>query len=886
MFKKALATLVAFLIALGLSLSGTSTALAAPGGKGGEKVTVPVCHWTPGQGGKYTLLNVDSSGILGADDARHGSDKDAHASHDNDITPPFDGYQGKNVDRVPGGGSAADFAAAGCATPVSASVTTTAPTCEAPAQLVLGEVPAGVTWGTPSRTSGPGSYSVTATAAKGYTFTDPRESKRTFTGTLAGPLSQNDPKCAPPITTLYGVGLYVYKKLDPTKPAAWENSGLQTLVTTALGRTTKQANTYFGSVDGGQLPAGVCGPGWGYQQDKVTYVGSFTFPTNIQYPVDEIGWPPIYDAKHGNLSDLVTVPDCPPATAEVIVTQPTCEAAATVALGSIENATFGELSRTTGPGTYRVTATADDGFTFADGKKTMTFSDFLPGKLSKKHPDCAPPPPPPCLNESAVSYTYDPATNSGVITVKPGQSPESELCKPFYVTAAAWRYLDDDQWPQRLVDTQKLGKISAPGTYEFGVPVVCGQGDIYASYKANDPTLSPTEYLYGPSDPFQEKFLHQMGFSGPKPTWVVQPLGCNELTGVEPTATQPTCEATGSFTLPEVEHVIWLVNGEETLPGTYGAKPGDVVKVVAVADKGWTIPGGTMGKKSYEWTKKWTFTFENPEESCASLAGSTAVGECVSDAAWISYSVVLTDPYNEATDRTATLTLQGADGESITLPLGTVPESGVLSDRILWPGASVDPVTGEANGWPGWVLVDGEWKTSTDPAHYGWTRSVTSAIIEVNPLLAVALAYPPASPDCADRPPQDPPTLGVFPTAVKLADTCTADGRGVVTLGMVDGVSFFDDVTYAIDGVPATSSTVRLAPGTYVITASPKSPTDGLDGADRWRLTVTGDRTCGDLETLALTGTDSSALLGIAALLGLAGVAAVGASRLRTHRSR
>jgi LPXTG-motif cell wall-anchored protein len=145
----------------------------------------------------------------------------------------------------------------------------------------------------------------------------------------------------------------------------------------------------------------------------------------------------------------------------------------------------------------------------------------------------------------------------------------------------------------------------------------------------------------------------------------------------------------------------------------------------------------------------------------------------------------------------------------------------------------------------------------------------------------VALAYPPATPSCVTQPPQDPPTFGVFPTNAELSEQCTADGTGVLTLGQVDGVSFFEDVNYYIDGVPATSSTVYLQPGTYTVTVTTKSPDDGLDGPTVWRVTVTGGETCGELETLALTGAPVGSWLALAGVL-----MAIGAGILATRRRR
>lgn len=98
------------------------------------------------------------------------------------------------------------------------------------------------------------------------------------------------------VTYVYEVGYYVYKKLDANLPAVWENSGQQTLVTVQPG--TEWLSTPA-------LPEWVCGEGWGYQQDKVKHDGNLIFPQNITYPNDSgMGWPPIYDAKHGELSGL------------------------------------------------------------------------------------------------------------------------------------------------------------------------------------------------------------------------------------------------------------------------------------------------------------------------------------------------------------------------------------------------------------------------------------------------------------------------------------------------------------------------------------------------------------------------------------------------------
>jgi len=96
--------------------------------------------------------------------------------------------------------------------------------------------------------------------------------------------------------------LYIYKKVDSNKPASWENSGRQTLIKTWDGWSWTSTSP---------LPEGVCGPGWGWQQDQ----GKLTkdkWPAIVDRSTGEgvLGWPPVVDAKHGELSELVAVPDC------------------------------------------------------------------------------------------------------------------------------------------------------------------------------------------------------------------------------------------------------------------------------------------------------------------------------------------------------------------------------------------------------------------------------------------------------------------------------------------------------------------------------------------------------------------------------------------------
>ncbi|QAY75054.1 cell wall protein [Agromyces protaetiae] len=134
----------------------------------------------------------------------------------------------------------------------------------------------------------------------------------------------------------------------------------------------------------------------------------------------------------------------------------------------------------------------------------------------------------------------------------------------------------------------------------------------------------------------------------------------------------------------------------------------------------------------------------------ASLLGSVATGVCEADVPWIYFHVALDDPDQQSTSREAFLVFtDGTNTERIAL--GEIdPVTGVLDDRVLWPGASVDGA-GNPTGWPGWTQdASGEWVETT--GNFAWTRSLTTATIEVNPDLAVDVSYPPATPECVSGP--------------------------------------------------------------------------------------------------------------------------------------
>jgi hypothetical protein len=140
----------------------------------------------------------------------------------------------------------------------------------------------------------------------------------------------------------------------------------------------------------------------------------------------------------------------------------------------------------------------------------------------------------------------------------------------------------------------------------------------------------------------------------------------------------------------------------------------------------------------------------------------------------------------------------------------------------------------------------------------------------------------------ADPSPCALPTLESWPAdAVATQPTCTGKD-GTLTVGIDFGVSFFDKVDYFLDGAPITSQTMSLAPGTYTVTAAPHTLGDGLTGypTDGWSITITPSTlVCGDLKTLALTGSTPTGGIELGYGLLAAGLALIATRLARRRRS-
>lgn len=100
--------------------------------------------------------------------------------------------------------------------------------------------------------------------------------------------------------------VYVYKKVNASAPASWENSGRQRLV------QIRNGHSWTRNLDPSLLPDDVCGPGWAIQEDQTRGLARRDVPQVVDRKTGEgvLGWPPIVAARHRELSDVVAVPEC------------------------------------------------------------------------------------------------------------------------------------------------------------------------------------------------------------------------------------------------------------------------------------------------------------------------------------------------------------------------------------------------------------------------------------------------------------------------------------------------------------------------------------------------------------------------------------------------
>lgn len=129
------------------------------------------------------------------------------------------------------------------------------------------------------------------------------------------------------------------------------------------------------------------------------------------------------------------------------------------------------------------------------------------------------------------------------------------------------------------------------------------------------------------------------------------------------------------------------------------------------------------------------------------LDGSVVQSQCTDEAPAIGYSIVRVG--GSAAARTASSSAElviSGDGHRITVPLA-VDDAGEGHGSVLWPGVEV-AADGTVEALPGWVRSGDRWEPRDDAA--AWTTGDVTATLHVgDDSLAVPLAYPGYSGDCA-----------------------------------------------------------------------------------------------------------------------------------------
>ena len=318
----------------------------------------------------------------------------------------------------------------GCDHPLvaRASVTFIDATCRAAEQLVLGEA-VNATWGAVTDPAGRDDYSVTATANDGAKFAgglsmvtfhgklDPVKHDRHCHGTTdtkvkfchaTGHASNPYVKIHTTVKTFFQAGHDTHQ-LDIVPPfdyikhghtinfpgLNWDAHGKAILKKGCHEMTVPSVATASVSfVDPTctatqQLVLGdVVNATWGEVSDPEgsdDYTVTATANTGAQFAggLSTLTF-------HGELNPIDNGPDCAPAiaTATVSFTDATCAAGASVVLGEVVNATWGEITDPEGPENYSVTATANTGAQFAGGLSELTFHGELDGVLDPLDPRC------------------------------------------------------------------------------------------------------------------------------------------------------------------------------------------------------------------------------------------------------------------------------------------------------------------------------------------------------------------------------------------------------------------------------------------------------------------------------------------------------------------
>ncbi|MEO7005388.1 MAG: hypothetical protein ABI275_05485 [Terrimesophilobacter sp.] len=300
-------------------------------------------------------------------------------------------------------------------------------------------------------------------------------------------------------------------------------------------------------------------------------------------------------------------PTVTPATATVVLTAATCDAAATMTLGDIKNATWPPAVPliTHGPGHYKVTATAEAPATFEHGATTAVFE----GDLAGVKDDVS------CVTKDATAAASTTAASCGVAgTVVLGATSNATWGTPVYdglnytVTATALpkHQFADGQPTMKFTGTlaSALPSSDAACVVKDATAVasttaascdVTGTLTLGATSNAKwgTPVYTGANYsVVATADPGHVFVDGQATktFTGTLPTALDSDdpacqLDTHPLVTPVVTSKNLTCDASGSYTLASAEGtdegIIWTIDGEVVPAGTYPVKTAGSITVTA-----------------------------------------------------------------------------------------------------------------------------------------------------------------------------------------------------------------------------------------------------------------------------------------------------------------
>ncbi len=689
---------------------------------------------------------------------------------------------------------------------------------------------------------------------------------------------------APKPAAVGSTGLYLYPKLDASKPAAWENSGPQKLVSTWDGWSYKGNGQYPAA-----LPAYVCGPDWGVQQDQINGARSL-FPATISYPkYGGFGSGVLHAARHDNLSALMPVPACAPIPT-VTVTTGACTVSGelssrevTIALNNTGNApvtftsTMG-LSATLQPGeSKRVSAkpvgTSGAKFTVvATGTGsgvgfTKTFPITIPAFAGCRVVVVPPTPQstivavcsitgastdvfvnnnftpaPLTMGASFVAQIYVNGVLGSTLTVASGTVASRHL--DFASASGVYTVVvkvDGAVIAEKVVDSACSLVTGADPTAQTCVDSTLVDGRIrvllnpHLVYKidgtvvtAADTTVIPgahtvTAELADPSGIYVLRGESRWILTSDSSSGACD-LPPKALVVPTVTTTASTCEVGGSYTLSPTEGVVWTVDGVVKPAGTYpaAASTRHIVATTASSDFGFAVDTQT----------NWSPTFGSP-------------GDC----------------FNPPTLALLTPTASSAP---ITCSASGSYTLGNL-DGVIW---KVDGAVKPAGTYSVQAAATVNAVATTDPSQNGFEQGAQTrwTFVFTGP------------PDCGELPTHPL----VIPAVSMVNRTCAVNGS--YTLGAVDGVIYTVNGTVQAAGTYPVSTAKTLS----VLAATRSSDFGFAEGTQTtWTLGFTDPGNCAELTTLAFTGSNGTLAAGL--LLGLVflvlGAGIVTVSRVR-HRTR